>query len=1396
MVSGGLDEGSSLSGRGGLGLGNLGDGDAAGVSETLRYSMNQLTEQLRGLVKSLGHEGISPEPEEAMRSRIQPRQPAQPRLGAGMSKLQVDRRPSRRIGPPEESGARRKDAAPRRRPAPTAGPIAGPAPAAPTSGPALGSSGAVLMEMEKERVKQEQLQRLEAAFQRSAASSKPARPLTSTSPKSPSSGGEASKKPAPRVPIRGGTRSTGVPSHVACRRRPQSASVSRQRPANPGTGRGAKVRDSVERQPMQRMQSAGALTDGETLRPRPPAVSSLSRSLEDFPTHDNVGPGRQKLQSRIRAATLQRARQAQYRQEAEQEKPAAQLSVDTQQAASTAMRPEGLFAPPARSAEGAAEPQQGPSLAWADMPERRSPPPYWQGARSAGEEEASSGWLLERRSPPPPFWHGARSAGEEEVASGRHPVARPKLTVARPGTVDSSVRRDPPPVRRQEPDLAWVESQPLSARQLRPAGKSPPPAPAPTAPSRPELPAVEPPVEDPPINVAPPVPSSRLAAPRPSRQSEAEVDASPSAGASAPIDNALVESPAVSEGADLKTMMDHSKHKHMIRKLLPSLPSPVAHWGGGQSAVSSARSLQSNSSCSSTATCNERIPERESAVFSQFTCNMAWDLEKRLDKGEDLARMVDELYRLQQIALKKKVKERLRYLNAMSAEKSPRWVERRVKKVCMRAEADQAEIERQMAESKAQHAKRKLYLSRLSERTVWSMRSSLSRDKKTLSSEDESLPATPTADKAPQGEKDEVFCKAPEANEGPTLLTETEASDADAAISSTTEEAVAVKAEADAPEDEQALNQRLQVLRGDMEATLQEIRSANNLKEKESKLRLYQKQKEAAKRLYEKKQELINERVRLIQLEQEEREVDDLLDKALKLNVDEEVQRQITSDVWPFAKPLSTRQEQLHEEAQKENVMPDEEAQAREQHLERLREELAEKRRAVERLHAERQKERQAREERQLLQELHRWEEEAQKLCKPSSESEEEESARCQTSEGDVAPGADEARDAALDVEPPAVQESFLGVLEEDAPELASSVAFLSADDETCPPVLDAPPRPPSPPPQVISGRSASAPSRSPSSRKKKEVKSAAEKTAVADVLLEQLMTELWSELDTKPKGGSQSASRATTRSSSRGRQDPADSAADKLSDHPDATAPRSEVKDIVPDQVSVHAFLQEVMQALGVADADAYVDAAELQRVESWRSRVVEALRAAAAEEEKQEVVRWTFDEAWIRLLVETTVEVAGQSATSEPQVFGWRRAGLGERPTARFEQAARRSGNSTSWWTWVSLRQRVEDLLVQEAGCCRGHAASNSSAAGGGEAKRGDTSAQVAESAADAVLNLDKIDENLDALLEDEIYKDEAAWLDLDSDVVAIKKQVSQLLFADLVHDVAVDIMALWSA
>lgn len=724
--------------------------------------------------------------------------------------------------------------------------------------------------------------------------------------------------------------------------------------------------------------------------------------------------------------------------------------------------------------------------------------------------------------------------------------------------------------------------------------------------------------------------AGRIAAPGRTPHSEEEGDVSSGASAS----NAWLGSPGRTgtEGTALKDMMRHSKHKHMIRKLIPSwsFPSPeeppLQH-----SAPSSTRSLGSNSSSSSSAAASNAA--LESDRFTRFTCDLA---KKIVVDEEARASMVEQLFRLQQRALEKKVREKLRHLKAMETEKSPRWVEKRMRKIRMRAEAEHAEIERQLAESKAVHARRKLRLSEM-EHQVYSWRSStLKLKKKTHNSELEPrraddapgetavgssvgkniedaspfssgystpssgssmkvlvppMPAALTArigkdgaasslerlvsmdvpegtglpqraapaeqgggapvehalaterssatdrgniterstftarsslseqsstgdapmdvgafsrqqlwphasqipktqaltqlvqpqtqpqqpqkqqqkqqqqdqsqqpkpkphqteqqqhpredssqptqrqqeqrlqhepqrqhsqekprQRQPQAQPQQVSAATQQPPKTQSLASATPKSpsrppsqtappsknaakvqtegkiqqeakrDEEQGEAQSTASAVDASDDIDDIDegklDESSINSRLRALRGSMEATRLDIQTAKNLKESArlaAGLRVLQKQKEATKRLWEQKQRLINERVRLIQLGQESREVDELLDKALKLDVDEEVQRQITET--RSEKQHAGEQEDGSVNSEKEGASP--EWEARESHLERLREQIAEKRRAVEELAAERRKLRQTREEQRLLKELQEVKEQEEQLRQP-----------------------------------------------------------------------------------------------------------------------------------------------------------------------------------------------------------------------------------------------------------------------------------------------------------------------------------------------------------------------------------------------------------------------------
>eukprot|EP00746_Dinoflagellata_sp_MGD_P006678 gnl/MRDRNA2_/MRDRNA2_113123_c0_seq1.p1 gnl/MRDRNA2_/MRDRNA2_113123_c0~~gnl/MRDRNA2_/MRDRNA2_113123_c0_seq1.p1 ORF type:complete len:2404 (-),score=572.50 gnl/MRDRNA2_/MRDRNA2_113123_c0_seq1:86-6589(-) len=539
-------------------------------------------------------------------------------------------------------------------------------------------------------------------------------------------------------------------------------------------------------------------------------------------------------------------------------------------------------------------------------------------------------------------------------------------------------------------------------------------------------------------------------------QSEEEGDASSGTSAS----NAWLGSPG-HEGTALREMMRHSQHKHMIRKLIPSFPSPDDQ-GTQHSAPSSTRSLHSAISSSSSAVgSNGNEGALAGDRFSQFTMGLA----SKIDQEEEArVKMVEQLFRLQQKALEKKVKEKLRVLKSSSIEhcgqKSPRWVEKRVRQVKMRADAEHADIERQLAESKALHARRKLRLSEM-EHQVYSWRSSALRLKKgrakggdlDVDGENRSNSSSPISTPSSAGRPSTAHPKfegrdrsssAPSGTERPAAATDQQQAAAPIDRLSTTatagvtdDEALADSAWASVSSDdvpvtgvavtgdasEESINQRLQKLKKDMEGTTAEIHGTRNLKQKELKLKKLQRQKEEAKLLYAQKQELVRLRMRQIELQQEEESVNKLLDEALSLNVDEEVQRRIeekkpspTHAALDSGKggqdmPGGTADADGHGEnlpAELEESLDD-----RDRNLAELRTELAEKRREIQLLQAERKKQRQSREEQKLRRALERMTDEFEKLRQPSSD---ESSAHDSSNDGTDSPVKDPAS-ATNDVE-------------------------------------------------------------------------------------------------------------------------------------------------------------------------------------------------------------------------------------------------------------------------------------------------------------------------------------------------------------------------------------------
>jgi len=217
-------------------------------------------------------------------------------------------------------------------------------------------------------------------------------------------------------------------------------------------------------------------------------------------------------------------------------------------------------------------------------------------------------------------------------------------------------------------------------------------------------------------------------------------------------------------------------------------------------------------------------------------------------------------------------------------------------------------------------------------------------------------------------------------------------------------------------------------------------------------------------------------------------------------------------------------------------------------------------------------------------------------------------------------------------------------------------------------------------------------------------------------------------------------------------------------------------------DSFSVSQFLDAAFSVLGVKNE---TDAATtpLPPVDTWLPAVMENIRqqckdtaaeALAAQASSPSSRRtWGCGDAWGKLLADTLIEVANVSyeeVISEPRLLGWRRPGFGQPPLSKFQD--RNASRLEQARTWAQLRKRAADVVTL-------HRAPDGS-------NDADGTASVDE------LN---IDENIDALLLEEICRDEASWLDIGEDVVKVKKQIVQLIFADLVDETVEEIRDIWS-
>jgi hypothetical protein len=263
-----------------------------------------------------------------------------------------------------------------------------------------------------------------------------------------------------------------------------------------------------------------------------------------------------------------------------------------------------------------------------------------------------------------------------------------------------------------------------------------------------------------------------------------------------------------------------------------------------------------------------------------------------------------------------------------------------------------------------------------------------------------------------------------------------------------------------------------------------------------------------------------------------------------------------------------------------------------------------------------------------------------------------------------------------------------------------------------------------------------------------------------------------------------------------------------------------------------VEPFVAALLQELGVTDEDSPVQM-PLPPVESWLPHVLEVMRSReglahkeaasqdahgdqqvsrssdaprAAEASQSETPvsptrrRGALSEdasreqdvaSWTRLLAEALIEIAGEEVKAEPRVLGWRRPGYGESPLSRFKAQQVAEGRAARpQQTWRKVKARLAEVV--RLGCRPDglEAVSGNPITGGGAL---DSDLQhFGPTFGDSV---GKIDEGIDQLLEEEICADEASWLDIGGDVIQVKNQVVQMIFHDLIEETVLEIHKIWS-
>mmetsp|Transcript_72492 Transcript_72492/g.172822 ORF Transcript_72492/g.172822 Transcript_72492/m.172822 type:complete len:842 (-) Transcript_72492:159-2684(-) len=152
---------------------------------------------------------------------------------------------------------------------------------------------------------------------------------------------------------------------------------------------------------------------------------------------------------------------------------------------------------------------------------------------------------------------------------------------------------------------------------------------------------------------------------------------------------------------------------------------------------------------------------------------------------------------------------------------------------------------------------------------------------------------------------------------------------------------------------------------------------------------------------------------------------------------------------------------------------------------------------------------------------------------------------------------------------------------------------------------------------------------------------------------------------------------------------------------------------------------------------------------------------------------------ERCLHLLADAILEVAAeqQQPPVEPRRLGWQRPAFGEPPLTRFREIERKRKEGEpqlSGKTWNQIRALLEEVFSMS----RSPPATETTNFVGSIDSTADITA----------------DDRLELLVMEEIYADEASWLDVGGDVEVVKNQVAHLIFSDLVDDTLEEIKRLW--